>query len=322
MQKDFRQIQGELAKPFAPEDLEWRIQVTNQEKSKGLAVPYVTNRAIQDRLDEVVGPENWRNEYKLWHKGDKKEAQLCGISIYLEERKEWLTKWDGAEDTDIEPVKGGLSDSMKRAAVQFGIGRVLYKMNTVWVQIEQKGRSFIIKDSERPKLDQAYLDMLNRLKLTPAQPGGLQSQLTPRPDTGAAQQAEASATRQPRQENMPAAPQGQRQAPQPRQRQEQAAAQGGKVTQFPNTTPAETIPWQYKVESATIHPGMSQAPSMSVVLLNREGKTQRVFFHKVSEYLAQGTMLYDVTLELKKQGAVAYYQLMSFKVVPPSRQAA
>ena len=61
---------------------------------------------------------------------------------------------------------------------------------------------------------------------------------------------------------------------------------------------------------------------MSVVLLNREGKTQRVFFHKVSEYLAQGALLYDVTLELKKQGAVAYYQLMSFKVVPPSRQAA
>ena len=95
MQKDFRQIKDELARPFAPEDLEWRIQVTTQDKNKGLAVPYVTNRAIQDRLNDVLGPENWRNDYKPWHKGDKKESQLCGISIYLEDRKEWLTKWDG-----------------------------------------------------------------------------------------------------------------------------------------------------------------------------------------------------------------------------------
>ena len=292
MQKDFRQIQGELAKPFAPEDLEWRIQVTNQEKSKGLAVPYVTNRAIQDRLDEVVGPENWRNEYKLWHKGDKKEAQLCGISIYLEERKEWLTKWDGAEDTDIEPVKGGLSDSMKRAAVQFGIGRVLYKMNTVWVQIEQKGRSFLIKDQERTKLDRAYLDMLGRLGLEPMKAGALQAQLTPAPDKS---------------------------APQPAAQQDTPDAQNEKVRQFPAQ---QRTPWQYRVESATIHPGMNQNASMSLVLSDRENKQQKVFFHTVSEALAKGALLYDVSIELKKQGTVAFYQLKSFKVLPTDRQAA
>mgnify|MGYP002508284444 CR=1 FL=1 len=32
-----------------------------------------------------------------------------------------------------EPIKGGLSDSMKRAAVQWGIGRVLYNMEPVLV---------------------------------------------------------------------------------------------------------------------------------------------------------------------------------------------
>lgn len=298
MQKDFRQIQSELAKPFAPEDLEWRIQAANQEKGKGLAVAYVTNRAIQDRLDDVVGPENWRNEYKPWHKGDKKEAQLCGISIYLEERKEWLTKWDGAEDTDIEPVKGGLSDSMKRAAVQFGIGRVLYKMNGVWVQIEQKGRSFLIKDSERTKLDKAYLDMLKRLGLEPMKAGALQSQLTPAPDKSA-----------------PDKP-----APQAAVQKEPPAAQSEKVRQFPAQQPKVT--WQYRVESATIHPGMKQNASMSLVLADRENKQQRVFFHTVSEALANGTLLYDVTLDLRKQGTVAFYQLKSFKVLPPDQQAA
>ena len=122
-----KEMQQALAKPFAPEDLEWRLQNTTEEKMRGLAVPYVTNRAIQNRLDEVCGPENWYNDFKPWHSNGKKEAQLCGIAIYFEGRG-FITKWDGAEDSDIESVKGGLSDSMKRAAVQWGIGRVLYDL--------------------------------------------------------------------------------------------------------------------------------------------------------------------------------------------------
>ena len=181
---DFKTIKSALSKPFAPEDLEWRLQNTNKNKTGGFAVAYVTNRAIQDRLDDVVGPENWRNEFKPWHGNGKKDAQICGISIYLEERKEWITKWDGAEDTDIESVKGGLSDSMKRAAVQWGVGRVLYKMDLVWVDIEQRGNSYVIAQKDRPKLDKAYLDMLRKLRLEPAQPGGLQSLLTPGGDAG------------------------------------------------------------------------------------------------------------------------------------------
>lgn len=116
--KDAITIRAELAKPFAPEDLEWRLQVTTKDKTRGMAVPYVTNRAIQDRLDEVVGPDNWYNQFRPWHSSGKKDAQICGIAIYFEEKQNFVTKWDGAENSDIEPVKGGLSDSMKRAAVQ------------------------------------------------------------------------------------------------------------------------------------------------------------------------------------------------------------
>lgn len=64
--KDAQTIRAELARPFAPEDLEWRLQRTfeSQGRMSGIAVPYVTNRAIQNRLDAVVGPENWYNEFK------------------------------------------------------------------------------------------------------------------------------------------------------------------------------------------------------------------------------------------------------------------
>ena len=190
-QKDAKTIKDELARPFAPEDLEWRIQYANEKTNRGIVVPYVTNRAIQARLDEVVGIAGWYNDYKPWHGANKKEAQICGISIYFEERGGFITKWDGAEDSDIEPVKGGLSDSMKRAAVQWGIGRVLYSMtDPVWVDIEPRGRSWAIQKKERPVMDSAYLSLLNTLKLQPAAPIGTQSQLTPA-ETGAANAAPA-----------------------------------------------------------------------------------------------------------------------------------
>ena len=104
--KTTREMQAALAKPFAPEDLEWRLQNTNEEKMRGMAVPYVTNRAIQNRLDEVCGPENWYNEFKPWHSNGKKDSQLCGIAIHFE-GKGFITKWDGAEDWTSSPSKAG-----------------------------------------------------------------------------------------------------------------------------------------------------------------------------------------------------------------------
>ena len=209
MAKDVKTIREELARPFAPEDLEWRIQVTTKDKTSGLAIPYVTNRAIQDRLDEVVGPENWYNDYKPWHGNGKKDAQICGISIYFE-GKGFITKWDGAEDSDIEPIKGGLSDSMKRAAVQWGIGRILYKMTKpLWVKIEQKGNSYVICDTERPKLNAAYLELLDKLHQLPTSPGAAQAQLSYKRDGQAGQQAQNTAptampqTQQPSQQPLP-----------------------------------------------------------------------------------------------------------------------
>ena len=156
-------VQIKLADPFEDSDIEWRLQHANEERGSGIAVPYVTNRAIQNRLDKTVGISNWKNEFLPWHGDGKKSAQLCGISIYFPERGEWITKYDGAEDSDIEPVKGGLSDSMKRAAVQWGIGRYLYEMDTVFVDIEKSGKTVVIKESSKAKLNHAHRSVIRRV---------------------------------------------------------------------------------------------------------------------------------------------------------------
>ena len=54
-----------LLLPFPASDIEWRTAYTNTEKTKGFAVPFVNSRAIQERLDEIFGPENWQNEFTV-----------------------------------------------------------------------------------------------------------------------------------------------------------------------------------------------------------------------------------------------------------------
>ena len=134
-----------LREMFAPFDIEWRIQSTGTSNGKkwGRVLAYVTNRAIMDRLDDAVGADRWRNEFELWgSKGVK-----CGISIKIGD--EWVTKYDGAEETNVEATKGGFSASMKRAGVQWGIGRYLYNLEATFVDFrDTKGDGYInyVKD--------------------------------------------------------------------------------------------------------------------------------------------------------------------------------
>ncbi|MBB4637940.1 Rad52/Rad22 family DNA repair protein [Longimicrobium terrae] len=121
---------------FEPDSIEWRIQASGEKNGRvwAICVPYVTNRAIQSRLDEVVGPESWSNEFRPGPDG----GVMCGLSIRVGD--EWVTKWDGAENTDVEGVKGGLSGAMKRSAVQWGIGRYLYTLDETFANVHEGGR--------------------------------------------------------------------------------------------------------------------------------------------------------------------------------------
>jgi len=114
-----------LDEPFAADDVEWRVQQCGMASNGpwAMVLCYVTNRAIMKRLDEVCGKANWRNEYRDIPNNGGVE---CGISIKFD--GEWITKWDAAENTQVEAVKGGRSGAMKRAAVQWGIGRYLYQL--------------------------------------------------------------------------------------------------------------------------------------------------------------------------------------------------
>lgn len=131
-----RQFLEALSKPMQDDDVDWKVQTVTQGKTglNALIVPYVTSRAIMARLDEVFGL-CWQDEYKFLDISGKPSMQ-CTIIITDPNSGRVITKRsDAAELTHIEAIKGGYSDSLKRAAVKFGIGRFLYDLPQQWVPI-------------------------------------------------------------------------------------------------------------------------------------------------------------------------------------------
>jgi len=117
-----------LSAPFAPHQVHWRAQLVAQrgDSFSALALAYIDARDVMDRLDDVCGPAGWQNSYVETPKG----RVIGTISILVD--GVWISKSDGAGDTDVEGEKGGISDSLKRAAVNWGIGRYLYRLGNTW----------------------------------------------------------------------------------------------------------------------------------------------------------------------------------------------
>lgn len=176
-----------LADYFEPDDIGWKPIAVSKKTGKGLAAAYVTNRAIMDRLDDVCGPENWKNEYRPGPDG----GVICGLSVRVGD--EWVTKWDGSQNTDVEAVKGGLSTSMRRAAVQWGIGRYLYRLGTQWVPVDERGQF-----KKPPSIPPAFLPRnIPSRQATPA-PSPTQKTPSSQPQPAAPSKRPASNGRRPK----------------------------------------------------------------------------------------------------------------------------
>ena len=108
-------------------EIDVRVQSVKEGKGAVLLL-YKDARCDMNILDETVGALNWQREHKLI--GD---VMYCGISIWDEAKEQWITKWDAGTESNMEAAKGASSDSFKRSAFNFGIGRELYTSPFIWI---------------------------------------------------------------------------------------------------------------------------------------------------------------------------------------------
>ena len=62
---DVNKILSELEVPFPPDQVQWRVTNTTNDKKRGQVVPYADPRAYTDRLNALFSPQGWTREYKI-----------------------------------------------------------------------------------------------------------------------------------------------------------------------------------------------------------------------------------------------------------------
>ena len=109
-----RDLEKKLKRPFHPvNQIKWR------EGFKGKDLAYIDARDVMNRLDSVFGIAGWQAGFDFIG-----ARMICTIACKIGD--DWISKADGSGDTGIEAEKGGISKSLVRAGVPWGIGRYLY----------------------------------------------------------------------------------------------------------------------------------------------------------------------------------------------------
>lgn len=121
---------SELYRLKEPFKLKWRVKgllPDNVDPTHMVIVGYIDARQVYERLDQVVKPENWQEDYF-----ECKGKQFCKIGIKIGD--EWIWKGDSGTETFADPSKGETSDSVKRAAVHWGINKEAYELGEITIK--------------------------------------------------------------------------------------------------------------------------------------------------------------------------------------------
>lgn len=131
---------------LTPDEIEVRIAQVN---AGGVRVLFYKDaRVDQSILDEIFGPFGWRNEFKMIGDG-----LFCTISIWDDEKREWVAKENVGTPSNMEARKGESSDAFKRAGFNLGIGRELYSLTDTFIpknkliSFQQKDGRYVCYDS-------------------------------------------------------------------------------------------------------------------------------------------------------------------------------
>ena len=114
------------------DEIDCRISQIKEREGKAIGLSlllYKDARCDQNILDEVVGPYNWQREHT-------RDNRNCIVSLWDENKGEWISKEDTGTESNTEREKGLASDSFKRACFNWGIGRELYTAPFVWIKAE------------------------------------------------------------------------------------------------------------------------------------------------------------------------------------------
>lgn len=119
-----------LSAPFPLEYVEIKPGAISRDSDRALALAYVDARLYMQRLDDVVGPDNWQVCYRPWGPA----AVICRLQVL------GVIREDVGEADEKEPnrITIAVAQSFKRACAAFGLGRYLYHVPTIWADYDRE----------------------------------------------------------------------------------------------------------------------------------------------------------------------------------------
>lgn len=129
-------------RPLLASEIECRVGTMKKDGTGCSLLLYKDARVDMRLLDEVFGPMNWKRTHDVVNGN-----LFCTLSIWDDEKKEWISKQDVGVESKTEAEKGQASDAFKRAGFNWGLGRELYTGPFIWVsldksEVHQRGDSY------------------------------------------------------------------------------------------------------------------------------------------------------------------------------------
>lgn len=139
----------QLAEPFDPSQIKWRVTHTTHDGSRGAVIAFADPRAYTDRLNQLFTPSGWTRNYDVTtvsavsrQKRDKiiqtgKVLVTCTLTIarlgtHSGSGEQWADEQNAMTAAEAQ--------AFKRAASCFGLGRYLYDLQETWVPLDGRGK--------------------------------------------------------------------------------------------------------------------------------------------------------------------------------------
>lgn len=145
--EDRATILAQLSEPFDPREINWRVTHTSKDGRRGAVIAYADPRAYQDRLNKVVTAAGWSSSYHVCTltnimrvRGENKEVMsgkvLSTCRVTIEGIGEHSATGEAWADDECAMTRAD-AQAFKRACSAFGLGRYLYNLNEVWVDLDE-----------------------------------------------------------------------------------------------------------------------------------------------------------------------------------------
>ena len=145
-------------------------------KSEHTYAAYVNARQVQDTLDKFVQARKLTWSSKIIRldaqdvvvkdaKGERVESMIfCIAAITISDGYYTRTVEDLGDPNKAAPLKSAVSDSIKRAAVQLGVGRILYELPTISVWSDNEWAPFMSPELHNALT--AVIELFDKKKIT------------------------------------------------------------------------------------------------------------------------------------------------------------